>query len=113
MGFDFISGVPSFSFSVILIQNYREITDKLTTGPLEYWGLIILPNIILFVAHQAHWRSARLLVKVLKEVTIEAQAEAGYHRMLSLKRTIALVNYTELLAKVAGTAINTATTELC
>lgn len=44
---------------------------------------------------------------------MEAQAQTGFHHMVSLRKSSEFVDYAELSAKISGTAVNIATNQLC
>ena len=98
---------------ILLVQNYMDIATEFLRDVDTHRVLIGQPFLLPLLAHQA---IAKLIASWLtqhKEVIIDAQAQTGFHHMVSLERSSEFVDYTQLSTKISGTAVNIATNELC
>jgi hypothetical protein len=101
------------SVGILLVQNYMEVAVELLRELKTHQVLVGQRLLLPLLAQQA---MAKLIASWLvqhKEVIIDAQAQTGYHHMVSVRKSAELMDYTHLSAKISGTAVNIATNELC
>ncbi|KAI1288209.1 hypothetical protein F5Y03DRAFT_379986 [Xylaria venustula] len=98
---------------IVLGQNNQELFSRLIQNIIDYRGYIGHPHILPIATQRAVCSELSSWMEVQKEAIKEAQSQTGYHQMLLIAKTRKLVDYSELSARMVGTAINIATTSLC
>lgn len=96
-----------------LVQNYKGIAVDLLQDLYTHQDLIGHPLLLPLLAQQAMTILITSWLTLHKEVLIDAQAQTGYHHMVSLRKSSEFVDYTQLSTKISGTAVNIATNEFC
>lgn len=98
---------------ILLVQNYKDVAAELIRDLNTHQVLISQPLLLPLLAQQALTRLVTSWLTQHTQVIIDAQAQTGYHHMLSLRKSSEFVDYAELSAKISGTAVNIATNECC
>lgn len=98
---------------ILLVQDYKEIVSELLRDVNTHQALVGEPLLLPLLAQKAMTRTVTLWLNEHEETVMDAQAQTGFHHMVSLRKSTEFVDYTELSAKISGTAVNIATNQLC
>jgi len=98
---------------ILLVQNYKAIAADLLQDIYTHQNFIGHPLLLPLLAQRAITILVTSWLTLHKEVLIDAQAQTGYHDMVSLRTSSEFVDYSQLSTKISGTAVNIATNEFC
>jgi len=98
---------------ILLVQDYKDIAGEILRSLNTHRTLIGEPLLLPLLAQKAMTKLASSWLSQHKETIMDAQAQTGFHHMVSLRKSSQSVDYSELSAKISGTAVNIATNQLC
>jgi len=98
---------------ILLVQDYKDVAAEVLQDLNKHQVLIGQPLLLPFLAQRAITKIVTSWLNQHREIIVDAQAQTGFHHMVTLRKSSEFVDYTELSTVISGTAANIATNEFC